>query len=218
MARKKKINKEEETNLLKEAFGQDFTPEPTEGQRLVDDPYLGLDIAAPEPESEPEPTTEHAHTVLMKEEQRLKEEILEREAAENGRMSPKLNYRNWIPPKEYSASLKGMDTSTKYRSLDEIEEEDMARSERIEAYNKSDPNDPRDEGFMTCTNNTCPYREGCMRYLMHRKRVKNQGSFFPEECRAEGIYMSKDSSDFQGYESLERLERLPSNPLGKLSE
>lgn len=74
----------------------------------------------------------------------------------------------------------------------------------------SNPNDPRSENFLTCSNNQCQYREGCMRFRLKNRR-SNSFPFFPESCRKDGIYLSINDSDYTGYDSFDALTRGASN-------
>jgi hypothetical protein len=77
--------------------------------------------------------------------------------------------------------------------------------------NKSaNPNDPRSENFLTCSNNQCQYREGCMRFRLKNRRP-NSFPFFPESCRKDGIYLSINESDYTGYDNFDTLTRGASN-------
>lgn len=69
-----------------------------------------------------------------------------------------------------------------------------------------DPHDPRSDAFMTCLNNNCNYRSGCLRYRMKASRTKNAAVFFPEQCRADGTYIALTDSDFTGYGSFESID------------
>lgn len=69
----------------------------------------------------------------------------------------------------------------------------------------SDNNDPRSENFMVCVNHTCRYRETCMRYRLKDKR-SNKAVFFPEDCRADGIYMNVDDVDMKAITPMRVLE------------
>ena len=70
----------------------------------------------------------------------------------------------------------------------------------------SNPNDPRSESFLTCSNKQCAYREGCLRYRL-RNRRDNSFPFFPESCRKDGIYISVNDSDYTGYDNFDQIER-----------
>ena len=70
----------------------------------------------------------------------------------------------------------------------------------------SNPNDPRSESFLTCSNKMCAYREGCLRYRLRNRRAQSF-PFFPESCRKDGIYVSVNDSEYQGYDPFDQLER-----------
>jgi hypothetical protein len=79
------------------------------------------------------------------------------------------------------------------------------------ATNKSaNPNDPRSESFMACSNMMCQYREGCLRFRLKNRRA-NSFPFFPESCRKDGIYISINESDYTGYDHFDVLSRGASN-------
>lgn len=68
-----------------------------------------------------------------------------------------------------------------------------------------DINDPRSAEYVTCGNGNCNYREGCLRYRMKSiKPEANKFVFFPDACRADGIYQSIDQfPGFTGYGTFE---------------
>lgn len=69
----------------------------------------------------------------------------------------------------------------------------------------ANPNDPRSESFLTCNNKSCSYREMCLRYRLRNRRPQSF-PFFPESCRADGIYININDSDYTGYDPFETLE------------
>lgn len=65
--------------------------------------------------------------------------------------------------------------------------------------------DPRSDRYMSCMNKSCQYREGCLRYRLHNKKVF-KAIFYPEECKATGIYQSINDTDFTAYDPYSNLE------------
>lgn len=82
---------------------------------------------------------------------------------------------------------------------------DAQKQEDVKQIETYEPNDPRSPSFIACVNNTCAYRENCLRYRMKNK-VTNKFPFFPEECRIDGTFISLDDTDFTAYDSMNTLE------------
>lgn len=70
----------------------------------------------------------------------------------------------------------------------------------------SNPNDPRSENFLTCSNKMCPYRESCLRYRLKNRRAQSF-PFFPESCRKDGIFINVNETNYTGYDNFDQLER-----------
>lgn len=65
--------------------------------------------------------------------------------------------------------------------------------------------DPASPNFMVCVNQECRYREHCLRYRLKSERSM-KASFYPEDCRRDGIYMNVEESDFTAYPPFNVLE------------
>lgn len=165
-----------------------------------------------EGKGEPAPTIEHPYTLRQKQNESVAPFPEETEFVGRGYRSD-LNLKSRIPNRTFYGDVpKSPDlfgpNPIRIKTFEELEAEDEAKRKEAEGRKAegSRVNDPLSDNFLTCRNKSCAHRVNCLRYLMSRQRTSNQGIFYPETCREEGVFMDSEATNFTAYDTIDAIE------------